>query len=130
MLKLDRSDDRFKALAMPYTGSFFGVAGAGNAVLAFGLRGNVYRSDDAGASWAKVDVGLPSAVVGAAHTQRGATILADAGGRVVASGDGGRTFTSVPLKQPMPLTGVAEAGEGRLVLVGPRGVAVTEAVAP
>jgi len=130
MLKLDRSADQFKGLAMPYKGSFFGLAGAGNSVLAFGLRGNVYRSDDGGTSWVKVEVGLPSAVVGAARTQRGATILADAGGRVVASADGGRTFTSVPLKQPMPLTGVAEAGEGRLALVGPRGVAVTETVAP
>ena len=75
-------------------------------------------------------MGLPSAVVGTARTQRGATILADAGGRVVASADEGRTFTSVPLKQPMPLTGVAEVSEGRLALVGPRGVAVTETVAP
>jgi photosystem II stability/assembly factor-like uncharacterized protein len=115
---------------MPYNGSFFGLAGAGNSVLAFGLRGNVYRSDDAGTSWIKVDVGLLSAVVGAARTQRDATLLADAGGRIVASGDGGRTFTNVTLKQPMPLTGIAEAGEGRLALVGPRGVAVTEAVAP
>ena len=90
----------------------------------------MYRSDDGGTSWVKVEVGLPSAVVGAAQTQRDANILADAGGRVVASADGGRTFSNVSLKHPMPLTGIAEAGEGRLALVGPRGVAVTESVAP
>lgn len=130
VLKLDASAQRFRALTLPYAGSFFGVAGAKASVLAFGLRGNVYRSDDAGASWVKVDVGLPSAVVAAARTSRDATLLADAGGRVVASDDGGRTFAKVPLKQPMPLTGLAEAGEGRLALTGPRGVAVTETGAP
>ena len=43
---------------------------AGNAVLAFGLRGNVYRSDDGGAAWTKVDAGLPAAIVGAARRRR------------------------------------------------------------
>ena len=41
VLKLDAAAQRFKALAVPYKGSFFGVAAAGKAVLAFGLRGNV-----------------------------------------------------------------------------------------
>ena len=60
MLKLDASGQQFKALAMPYTGSFFGVAAAKDAVLVFGLRGNVFRSDDGGSSWVKVDAGLPA----------------------------------------------------------------------
>ena len=130
LLKLDATRERFAALKVDYTGSFFGVAAAKASVLAFGLRGNVYRSDDAGASWTKVDAGLPSAVVAAAHTGRDATLLADVGGRVVMTDDGGRTFTKVPLKQAVPLTGLAEAGEGRLALVGPRGVATSETTSP
>jgi photosystem II stability/assembly factor-like uncharacterized protein len=127
MLKLDTTAQRFRALETPYTGSFFGVTGAKASVLAFGLRGNVYRSDDAGKSWVKVETGLPAAVVAAARTSRDATLLADVGGRVVASVDGGRTFSPVTLKQPMPLAGLVEAGDGRLVLAGPRGVTITEA---
>jgi len=126
VMKLDVAAQRFKALAMPYQGSFFGVTEAKTSVLAFGLRGNVYRSDDAGRSWVKVDAGLPASVVVATRTARGATLLADVGGRVVATEDGGHTFTAVILKQSMPLTALAEAGEGRLALVGVRGVAVTE----
>jgi photosystem II stability/assembly factor-like uncharacterized protein len=114
---------------VPYEGSFFGVTEAKSSVLAFGLRGNVFRSDDAGRSWTKVDAGLPASVVAAARTSRDATLLADAGGRVVATEDGGRTFTAVTLKQPMPTSALADAGEGRLALVGVRGVAVTEMVA-
>ena len=105
------------------------MSGAKASVLAFGLRGNVYRSDDAGASWTKVETGLSAAVIGSARTSRDATLLADVGGRVVASEDGGRTFRPLALGQAMPLTGLVEAAEGRLALVGPRGAAVSDAAA-
>jgi photosystem II stability/assembly factor-like uncharacterized protein len=125
VLKLDREAQRFDALTLPYTGSFFGVADAASAVVVFGLRGNVYRSGDSGATWSKVDAGLPASIVSAARTAEGATVLADVGGRIAASVDGGRTFGKAALAQPMPLTGIADAGGGRLALVGPRGVAVS-----
>lgn len=127
VLKLDTAAQRFKALEVPYNGSFFGVAAAKTSVLAFGLRGNVFRSDDAGRSWVKVEAGLPAAVVAAVRTSRDATLLADVGGRIVATEDGGRTFRPLTLAQPAPLTGFAESAEGRLALVGPRGASVSDA---
>jgi photosystem II stability/assembly factor-like uncharacterized protein len=127
VMKLDPSAQRFKALEVPYAGSLFGVAAAKSSVLVFGLRGNVFRSDDAGATWTKVETGLTAAVVGAARTSQDATLLADAGGRIATSEDGGRTFTKVALKQPVPLTGLLDAGGGRLAVVGPRGVAIADA---
>lgn len=127
LLKLDVAAQRFKALAMPYNGSYFGVADAGGAVVAFGLRGNVYRSEDGGATWTKADAGLAAAVVAATRSASGALLLADAGGRIARSADGGRTFDKVALKQASPLTGIADLGDGRLALVGPRGVAIAEA---
>lgn len=129
-LKFDPAAQRFKALNVPYNGSFFGLADAGDSVLAFGLRGNVFRSDDRGATWTKVDAGLPAAVVGAARTTAGAVLVADAGGRVASSADGGRTFQKLALKQAVPVTGLAVIAEGRLALVGPRGVVVAETAAP
>ncbi len=129
VLKLDAAGQRFAALSLPYSGSFFGVTEAQGAVLVFGLRGNVYRSENGGASWEKVDAGLAATVVAAARTARGATLLADVGGRVSATEDGGRSFHPIALKQPLPLTGLAEANQGHLAMTGPRGVAVTETVA-
>jgi photosystem II stability/assembly factor-like uncharacterized protein len=126
VLKLDPAAQRFRALAVPYKGSFFGIADAKSAALVFGLRGNVFRSDDGGKTWTKVDAGLAAAIVGGTRTAQGATLLADAGGRVASTADGGKTFTNITLKQTMPLAGVTDAGEGRLGLVGPRGVAITE----
>jgi photosystem II stability/assembly factor-like uncharacterized protein len=125
VLKLDPTAQRFKALTLPYNGSFFGIADAKTAVLVYGLRGNAYRSEDSGKTWIKVDAGLPATIVGGTKTSQGATLLADVGGRVVVSTDGGHSFSKVQLKDPMPLTGIADAGEGRLAQVGPRGVAVT-----
>ena len=126
VMKLDTDAKRFKALDTGYTGSYFGVVGTKTSVLVFGLRGTVYRSEDAGATWAKVDAGLPGSVVAAAQSASDTVLLADIGGHVVASEDGGRTFKPIALKQPMPLTGFADAGAKRLALVGPRGVAVTQ----
>ena len=129
LLKLDVAGQRFRAIPLPYNGSFFGVTNAGDTVLVFGLRGNVYRSEDGGSNWSRVDTGLAATVVAAARTSRGSTMLADVGGRVAVTDDGGRTFRLVALGQRMPLTGLADAGDGRIALTGPRGIVVTEAAA-
>ncbi len=129
VLTLDPAAQRFVAVPTPYNGSYFGVTGARNAIVVFGLRGNVYRSEDGGNSWTKVDSGLSGAVVAAASTSAGATLLADAGGRVASTEDGGQTFRRLELTLSVPLTAIAAAASGALVLAGPRGVAITE-VAP
>jgi photosystem II stability/assembly factor-like uncharacterized protein len=126
VLKLDPAGERFVSVPTPYNGSYFGVADAKSAVVVFGLRGNVYRTDDGGKAWAKVETGLTAAVVGGATSAKGELLLADAGGRIVASEDAGKTYQKVTVKNPLPLFGLADAGNGRLALVGPRGVAVAE----
>jgi len=125
VLKLDGATQRFRALTVPYNGSFFGVTDARSAVVVFGLRGNAFRSEDRGATWTKVDAGLPASIVGATTVADGTTLLADVGGRVAATSDGGRTFDKVALGAAMPITGITDAGGGRLAVVGPRGAAVT-----
>ena len=59
--------------------------------LVFGLRGNVFRSDDGGKHWTKVDSQLAATIVSGVRTKKGALLLADQGGRIVASTDGGKT---------------------------------------
>jgi len=128
VMRLDPAAQRFRAVALPYKGSLFGVAGANNAVLVYGLRGNAFRSGDAGRTWNKVDAGLPASIVAAAPTRHGALMLADAGGRVAVSEDGGVTFRPVPIQPAVPLTAVATASDGRVIAVGPRGATRTDSV--
>ena len=125
VLKLDPGSQQFRALDTGYQGTFFGVTGNANAVIVFGLRGNVYRSDNAGKSWTKADVGLPATIVGGVTLGNGVIALADASGRVVTSGDGGKSWQPLPIDNPGMLTGIADAGAPKLALPGARGVTIT-----
>lgn len=49
--KLDRAQSQFHRFDTGYKGSFFGIAGNGNALVAFGLQGVAYRSTDEGVHW-------------------------------------------------------------------------------
>ena len=108
----------------PYPGTLLGVIGNANAVVVYGLRGNAYRSEDAGASWAKVNAALPATIVAATALPDSALVLADVSGRLSRSVDGGRTFQPLPSAPSMMLAGIADAGGGRVALAGTRGVVV------
>lgn len=126
VLRHDPASKRFRASPTPYNGSYFGVIGDKASALIFGLRGNVYRTDDGGKTWVKVDVGLPAAIVSATKGPDGTIMLADIGGRISVSADGGRSFKPTKLTTTTPIAGIAEAGKGRLARVGPRGVSIAE----
>ena len=55
MLKLDAAASASARSTLPTRARYFGVTGNDDVVLVFGLRGNVYRSDDAGKTWTKVE---------------------------------------------------------------------------
>jgi photosystem II stability/assembly factor-like uncharacterized protein len=120
---LDRPAGRFAARPTGYPGSFFGVLGAGEAVIAYGLRGTVYRSEDAGRSWQRVSTDLSANLTGGAVSADGKTVvLVSDGGLAISSDDAGRTFRRVAPRRPMLFTGAADAGGGRLVVAGMQGV--------
>lgn len=124
VLKLDPVTQRFVATPIDYTGSMFGIADAGDAVLVYGLRGNAFRSADGGASWIKLDTKLPASIVGGTALAPGTVVLADQGGRLALSNDGGLTYELIPLQRNVPLTSVTDAGAGRLAVTGPFGAMV------
>jgi photosystem II stability/assembly factor-like uncharacterized protein len=123
---LYRSDDGsgpFREIKTPYAGSYFGmVAGRHGELMAFGLRGNAYRSTDHGVNWQKVDTGLPITLTAGQRLASGQIVLVDETGRVLKSQDDGASFTPVPLAQRAAFTGVAQSADGSLVLSGMRGM--------
>ena len=129
VLKLDPDGQRFRALDVAYRGSLFGVAGHGERVLVFGLRGNAFRSEDGGTSWHKAEVGLPATIVAAAAAGDGSIALVDSGGRIVVSPDGG-SFASPPVAAGVPVAGVVAIGRGGYALVGPRGALTVGSARP
>lgn len=121
LLKLDAGGQRFSALPSPYGGSYFGLLATGRGVLAYGMRGNAFLSEDGGRQWTAVDTGLSASIVGGDIAADGRLVLVDQGGGVAVSDEGGAGFRRAGLERLMPLAAVATTPAG-LVLAGPRGL--------
>jgi photosystem II stability/assembly factor-like uncharacterized protein len=112
----------FQALKSPYAGSWFTLAVASDgAVIAGGLRGNLFRSTNRGDSWEQIVGAGPVSFVSAS---------ALAGKDVMVANQAGQVFTLGPdlkltpfYKSPTyPLTGVVPLGSGGILVMAATGV--------
>lgn len=80
MLGISSDGQAWERLQSPYEGSFFGVVPFGpKGAIAYGLRGNVYRSDDPRTgAWTQVDLQSKQSVFGATRLANGDTVLVGA----------------------------------------------------
>lgn len=122
VLKLDPASGRFGNLPTPYSGSYFGITGKPGVALAYGLRGNLYRSVDQGASWSKVELGLASSITGAAVTADGRILLVSQAGHLLVSSDDGASFRQQSPARLGPAAAVQAAGPAALVIAGAQGL--------
>jgi photosystem II stability/assembly factor-like uncharacterized protein len=106
-----------------YEGSWFGAVYDTDydALLVFGLRGNIFRSLDFGTSWEMVPNDSHITLAGGTYSAQGAIVLAGAVGTVMTSEDGGRSFRRRQLADGLSLSDGIRRGE-RLVLIGQGGV--------
>ncbi len=125
------SDDlgaHWRALAVPYTGSFFGLLRLpGDGLLAFGMRGRIFRSLDAGATWQAARSEQTAILLGGAVAADGTIWLAGLGGALLLSRDQGASFT--PLQQPggKSISALLPLNPAQVLLVGDGGVRSTKA---
>jgi len=122
VLKLDRKTGRFLDQKIPYNGSFFGITGKAGVVVAFGLRGNVFRSTNGGAAWQKVETGVQAGLTGATVTEDGKIVIVSQNGDVLVSGDDGASFQPVKMEQSIFATSVAAINKDTILIAGIRGV--------
>ena len=75
----------WKRLTLPYEGSLFGALPRGDkGALVFGLRGNVYASDDVrGGQWVKVETQTVQSMFGGAALPSGEIVLVGADGEIL-----------------------------------------------
>jgi len=124
---LYRSDDggeTWLALASPYAGSFFGVLPlAEGPVLAFGLRGRLFVSQDRGRSWKRIETATEATLLSALQTGPRRFVVAGMEGTLVwgeiASTPAVRTDVR-PDRQA--IVAFALGADGGLLLVGEGGV--------
>ena len=108
----------FRISATGYRGSFWGVATVEGAVLAYGMRGTIYRSDDGCGSWNAVPSGTTAGLSAAAVPAPGRVVLAGADGAVLESSDGGRSFRVVPRSDRAGITAAVAVDAHEVLLFG------------
>lgn len=122
IFKLDHKTGKFAAIKTAYSGTFFGVAGKPGAVVAFGMRGNAFRSSDNGSKWQKIETGESAGLVSGALTEGGQIILVSQGGQIIVSSDNGSSFKRIPVERPTPVAAVTSVDGSSIALAGPLGI--------
>lgn len=122
VMKLDKLSGRFRALKVPYNGTFFGVTGNAGAVIVYGMRGNAFRSTDGGVCWKKIETRMPLGLVGGTVTADGKIVLVSQAGHLLVSSDDGANFSPVKLEQPFPAAALVALDKDSLILAGLRGM--------
>lgn len=125
--RLDRALGRFAAIDTGYAGSFFGIAGSAEALVAFGLRGTAYRSAAGESRWEPVSMPNQHTITaGMALSDGSGFLLANAAGQMLLGDREGKRFRLLAAAKPMRLTGIAPVDAGTAVATGLEGVS-TEA---
>tara|TARA_A100001037_G_C15084135_1_gene605781 strand:+ start:64 stop:1011 length:948 start_codon:yes stop_codon:yes gene_type:complete len=106
-----------------YEGTFFGALplAKGGAVV-FGLRGNIFRSED-GAAWQRIEISTNALLHGGARLSDGRMVLSAGAGELLVSENKGQSFSVIPLpdKAAVPIS-LWQAGDGSLLVTTDRGI--------
>jgi photosystem II stability/assembly factor-like uncharacterized protein len=121
--RMDPASQRFVAVPTPYKGTLFGLVTDGpDTLLAFGMRGSLFRSGDRGRTWARVSTTSAAGITAGTVLADGSVLLVTQAGGIELSRDHGLSFSPVKPAAPMPYFGVTSLGPGRIGLVGADGV--------
>jgi len=118
----DETQSRFVVVRTPYEGSLFGVIITPRSVLAYGMRGSLFRSTDRGAHWQRIDTGLRAGIVAGDLRPRGEIVLVALSGDVIVSVDDGASFQAASPSRHQPASAALATADGLLVTAGAAGV--------
>jgi len=119
--RYDRAAGRFTELASPYAGTFFGLKANGTALVAYGLRGNAFVSEDNAATWKPLALGGAATVVAAIPAGPGRFAFVTQAGQVVFAGGDGKT-ASTASRARGEVFDAALSAPGQLALAGIGGI--------
>jgi photosystem II stability/assembly factor-like uncharacterized protein len=113
------------ALDSPYPGSWFGIDYSQKSarLLMFGLRGNVFYSDNDGEAWQRSRVPERRSLAGGRFINKDYVVLAGSVGTLLLSQDGGKSFVPIAMGTRVNLSAVTCIG-GFAVAVGQGGMHV------
>jgi photosystem II stability/assembly factor-like uncharacterized protein len=111
---------KFVGIPMPGKGTLFGlVATDAGHLIAYGLRGAVFRLNPDAREWVKVEAPQATFTSGL-RLKDGSLVLANEAGQIFRSTNNGNSFEVVPQTQASPVVAMIEIENGTLVLAGVR----------
>ncbi|NKF21398.1 WD40/YVTN/BNR-like repeat-containing protein [Solimonas marina] len=113
----------WQKLESPYDGSFFGSLPHGEkGAMAFGLRGNIYETDDARSGpWKQLDSGTVASMFGGKAMPDGSDVLVGLNGVIARVATDG-TVTLLRSPAGTPLSDVVPYGDDQFIAVGESGI--------
>ncbi|MHC8380540.1 WD40/YVTN/BNR-like repeat-containing protein [Pseudomonas sp. LB3P14] len=126
VFRLNRTSQQFEPLETGYAGSFFGINGQGDKLLAYGLRGALYASCDGGQHWQVVKLPERAALTGSTVLPDGRIVLASVAGRLWISSLDWAGFEAKMPPRPTLLTGLVSLDDGRVAVSGLAGMQLND----
>ena len=109
--------------SVPWEGSFFtSLDTADGAIVVGGLRGQMFRTTDAGDTWTVVEKPPTSSIVDSVRLPDDRLIFVGIAGEILASNDNGDSFTKLPVTSGDRIYTVAAVGNDTLLVGGPNGI--------
>lgn len=126
ILRSANGGESFEKMFSPYEGSFFGVLNMNNdkVQIAFGLRGNLARTDDFGSTWTLLDTGTQQSLIGGVDRRGRVAYLVGNGGVFAKGIDSGRKWEATTRSGRSAAAAVVETNAGHMIVVGENGIEV------
>ncbi|MFT3782317.1 MAG: YCF48-related protein [Nibricoccus sp.] len=122
LLKFSTTNSAFTLVPSSYEGSFFGALVLGDdIVLAFGLRGRVFRSEDLATTWQPITLERPALIQTGVKLKSGTIVLAGQARAFFVSKNNGRTFQAWDAGITTAVAKLLEAPDGTLLALGEAG---------
>ncbi|MDB5968751.1 MAG: hypothetical protein JWQ90_1201 [Hydrocarboniphaga sp.] len=125
--RLDPKTQHFVPTQTGYSGTFFGLICEKDYLLAYGLRGNLYRSANGGANWTSVPAAVAASLMDGTRLADGRVLLLTQDGRQLLGNREATHFELLPRVIPMFQTGVTLTGSGQVAIVGLGGAQIVPA---
>ena len=123
--RFDRTRGHFTRTDTGYLGSFFGMDGANETLLAYGLRGTVFRSTDSGTSWHAFKIPTAQTITaGIARPDGKGFVLADAVGQLLLIDNTATSVNLLPESTTLRATGIAPVGLDAFAVTGLEGIRI------
>ncbi|MFT6154030.1 MAG: photosystem II stability/assembly factor-like uncharacterized protein [Bermanella sp.] len=124
MLRTTNGGDKWEQMFSPYEGSFFGITSLTKQGIqvAYGLRGNLARTEDFGSNWRLVDTGTKQTLIGGTDRLGRVIFIVGNGGGFLRGFDFARKWESKIRVDRANTAAIIESNAGHFVIVGENGV--------